>query len=64
MPGDYICRIPQITVERKRLIADWRAELVDHAVEIAKEIYLRFNWFQPDLEAARSAILENVAAKL
>ena len=64
LPADYICRIPQIIVERKRSIASWRSELVDHALEIAKEIYLRFNWFQPNLEAARAAILENVVAKL
>ena len=52
----YTCRIPEITVERRRSLADWRAGTVDHAVEIANEVYQRFNWPSPNLDLARTAI--------
>jgi len=52
----YTCRIPEIVIERRFSLAEWRAAVVDHAVAITKEIYLRFNWPQPNLELARNAI--------
>jgi hypothetical protein len=42
--------------ERRSPAADWQAGIVDHAVGIAKDIILRFNWLNPNLDAARSAI--------
>jgi hypothetical protein len=54
--GDYVCQISEITVERRKSIAEWRDGLVDHAVEMAKEVYVRFNLFAPDLDLARKAI--------
>jgi hypothetical protein len=53
---NYTCRISEIIVERRRPLADWRAGIVDHAVEIANEVYQRFNWPNPNLGAARTAI--------
>jgi hypothetical protein len=55
-PGKYVCRIREIFVERKLSLENWRNGLVDRAVEIANEVYLRFNWPTPNLEAARAAI--------
>ena len=52
----YTCRIPEINVERRFPLAEWRAAVVDHAVQIANEVYLRFNWARPNLELARSTI--------
>jgi hypothetical protein len=52
----YVCRIPEIVIERRHALADWRAGLIDHAVEIANEVYQRFNWPNPNLAAARTAI--------
>jgi hypothetical protein len=52
----YICRIPEITVKRQMPVFNWRENLTDHAVEMAKEIYLRFNWATPNLQDARAAI--------
>jgi hypothetical protein len=52
----YTCRIPEIVVERRLPLADWRAAVVDHAVAIVNEIYLRFNWPNPNLGLARNAI--------
>jgi hypothetical protein len=54
--AEYTCRMPELIIERSRPVADWQAGIVDHAVEIAKDIYQRFNWLNPNLEAARSAI--------
>lgn len=42
------CRIPEISVERRLPIADWRAAVVEHAIAVAKEIFLRFNWREPN----------------
>jgi hypothetical protein len=52
----YTCRIPEIVVERRLPLAEWRAAIIDHAVAITYEIYLRFNWPQPNLGLARNAI--------
>jgi hypothetical protein len=62
--GEYICRIPQIEVPRKMSMANWRAGVVDHAVDIAKDIFLRFNWDNPNLEATRETIEKMFARRL
>lgn len=54
--GGYTCRIPELVVERRFPLAEWRAGVIDHAVAIANEIYLRFNWPQPNLQLARQTI--------
>ncbi len=59
----YVCRIPEIFLERRRSLADWRAGLIDHAVEIADEVYQRFNWPDPNLAAARTAIEKTFARR-
>lgn len=52
----YTCRISEINIERRFPLAEWRAGAVDHAVQIANEVYLRFNWSRPNLELARNSI--------
>ncbi len=52
----YVSVIPEIRVERRYPLADWRAGLEEHAIDICKEVFLRFNWENPNLELARSLI--------
>jgi hypothetical protein len=54
--GDFTCRIPEILVSRRLPLADWRAAVVEHAIGITKEIYLRFNWTEPNIDIARNTI--------
>jgi hypothetical protein len=54
--ADYTSRMPEIVIERQQPLADWRAGIVDHAVEVSNEVYLSFNWPNPGLAAARDAI--------
>jgi hypothetical protein len=61
LSADYVCRIPKVTIARKFPLAEWRAGLVEHALEISNEIYLRFNWTNPSLAAARTAIEKTFA---
>ncbi len=56
LSGTYECRIPEIVVERRHSLADWRAGVVDHAVEITNDIYVRFNWTNPNLAMTRDVI--------
>jgi hypothetical protein len=51
-----ISRIPEIAIERRRPLADWRAAISDHALDILKDIYQRFNWTTPDLGIPRQTI--------
>ncbi len=54
--GEHIARIPEVTVARTLSLAEWRAGIVDHAVEISKQVFLRFNWDAPDVaQSARIA---------
>ena len=54
--GECIARIPEVGVTRTLSLAEWRAGIVDHAVEISKQVFLRFNWDSPDVaQAARIA---------
>lgn len=62
--GEFTCRLPELEVVLKHPLADWRAGLVDYAVEAAKEIFLRFNWEDPNLEAARKIIKDMFARRL
>jgi hypothetical protein len=52
----YTCRIPEIGTERRLPLAEWRAAVVDHAVDITNEVYQRFNWPNPTLSIARTAM--------
>ena len=53
---DYTCHIPEVIVERQHPLAEWRAGIVDHSVEIANDSYQRFNWLTPNLDATRTTI--------
>ncbi|MFQ5903444.1 MAG: helix-turn-helix domain-containing protein [Candidatus Binatia bacterium] len=52
----YRSKLPEIRFSRILPIADWRAAIVEHAVEISKEVFLRFNWEQPSLGVIRGII--------
>jgi hypothetical protein len=60
----YMCRIPEIVVQRRLSLAEWRAAVVDHAVQMSREIYLRFNWLRPNIELARGTIQRMFARQL
>lgn len=62
--GGYGSKVPEICFHRVRPLAEWRAAIVDHAVEISKEIFLRFNWDQPNLGATREIIQRMFARRL
>jgi len=59
----YICHIPEITVERHFALAEWRAAIIDHAVAMSNDIYQRFNWANPNLAVARSAMERTFARR-
>jgi hypothetical protein len=50
-PVENTSRIPEIVVERRRALADWRAAAVDYALDVLSEIYQRFNWVSPEVRA-------------
>ena len=60
----YVCRIPEVVVEERHSIADWRAGIVDHAVAMSKEVFARFNWERPNLESARQTIEKTFSRRL
>lgn len=61
---DCVCRIPEVVVERRLPMADWRAAIVDHAVAIATEVYVRFNWRGRNAYTIRRAIDRMFARQL
>jgi hypothetical protein len=56
--------IPEIDVERRLPLADWRAGIEDHAIEMCREIFLRFNWMNPNLDLARNMIKQLFSRRL
>lgn len=64
LSGAYKSKLPEIRFSHILPLADWRAAIVEHAVEISKEVFLRFNWEQPNLQAAREIIQKMFARRL
>ncbi len=58
----YTSKMETITYEKARTLADWRAGLLDHAVEICKFVFERFNWERPNLGLCRQT-MENLFAR-
>jgi len=56
LSGPYISRIPLIEVKQSHPLADWRAGIVDYAVEMSKEIFSRFNWPNANSQTIRDII--------
>jgi hypothetical protein len=54
--GEYKSKLREISFRRARPLAEWRAAILEQAVEVSKEIFLRFNWDQPNLGATRKII--------
>lgn len=57
--GEHVSAISEIAYEKARPLAEWRAGTVDLAVAICKEIFLKFNWREPNLTAIREIIETN-----
>lgn len=64
LSGTYMAKIPEIQIERTHALAEWRAGVTDHALEISKEIFLRFNWPNPNMETARKLITDLFSRRL
>lgn len=60
----YISKMPSIMFEKIRTLADWRAGLVDHTLEITGYISERFNWVTPNLEPCKVAIEKMFSRRL
>lgn len=56
--GPQVCRSPQISVGRSLPLQEWRASEVDIAVEISAEIFVQFQWIQPNLSLIRGLASE------
>ena len=52
----YVCKIPELVYKNKLPMADWKTGTVDLAVEICKEIFIKFNCLEPDVNAIRHKI--------
>jgi hypothetical protein len=59
-----VCRMPVIRWQRTLPIAEWRAGVVDLAVEACREVYLRFNWDGPNVNAAREIIEKTLSRRM
>ena len=60
----YISKMPEIRFDRVLPLVEWRAAIVENAVAICKEVFLRFNWEQPNLGATREIIQKMFARRL
>ncbi len=58
----WISRTDRIRYESARSLAEWQAGLVDHALEICRYIFERFQWTNPNLSESRK-LIENMLAR-
>lgn len=58
-----VCEIPQIVINQARSLAEWRTATVDLAVDICRDIFMRFNWLNPDLSYIRNIIETNFSRR-
>ncbi|MBN2309032.1 MAG: ATP-binding protein [Candidatus Hydrogenedentes bacterium] len=54
--AEWTSHIDPMLYPRTRSLAEWRAGLVDHALDICSYVFQRFNWAQPDLAECRKLI--------
>ena len=59
----YEANVNIITYEETKPIAEWRAGLVEHAIQICRYVFERFNWENPNLNLCRSTIDRMFARK-
>ncbi|MHC4660357.1 MAG: AlbA family DNA-binding domain-containing protein [Planctomycetota bacterium] len=50
---NWVCRIPQIDYEKRMAFAEWKAGLIDHALELCRFVFQRFNWEHPNTNESR-----------
>lgn len=54
--GVYASRVPSIAVGKVATLEEWRAARVDMAAELAREVFLHFNWPSPPIAVFRGDI--------
>jgi len=54
--GHYISKIKETEYVTRKSLAEWRAGVVDHSLEICKHIFLRFNWISPNVDVCKDVI--------
>jgi len=54
--GNAVAQSPEVIIERTCPLAEWRAGVVDHSVSLCRDVFLRFNWQEPDLRQIRTII--------
>jgi hypothetical protein len=54
----YISRLDSIHYLTKHPLVEWKAGLIDHALEICNYVFLRFNWNYPNIAESRKIIEE------
>ena len=60
----YQSRDDKITYKAVRPLVEWRAGLIDHALEICKYTFQRFNWDSTDLSFSKKLMEEMLQRKL
>lgn len=64
LSSEYRARVPEIRYGHVRSLVEWKAGVVEHALEACREVYVRFNWQHPNLSAAREIIEKLLARRL
>ncbi len=54
--GQYICQAEPIETSHSKSFAEWRAGRRDHAVAVAREVFMQFNWECPSPEVLRDIV--------
>lgn len=58
--GQYSCQIGRVEYTKTHSLADWRSAQVEHALDICKFVFERFNWEHPDLGGSRQLIEKTI----
>jgi hypothetical protein len=60
--SSYVASRPEINIRRTQTLADWRAGLEDHAVQMARDVLVQFQLEQPDMGQLKTYI-QNMFAR-
>jgi hypothetical protein len=52
----HFCRSEELIFESSKKFAEWKSDIVGHAIELCEYIFHRFNWTSPNLYEARKII--------
>jgi len=64
LPPRYFSNIDDITYLTKKPLIEWKAGLIDYALEICKYVFERFNWHDADISESNKLILNMLERKL